>query len=189
MPARGCPGPAMGLLHMGHTQRTSSHFTRHLRAGRRECRFQPGIPRSRPALPAPLTFCGRRAGTAAPPAPPSPENPPGRRRRSAVGGETEAEGGCERVGPARNATAREIPGVSSWELSPVPKPPAGRGILGVASPACPGPAPEHRGCVPRDVPVNPSSIPIQRWPRSPRARSACGHRLSKPPEGEKEGRI
>ena len=25
-------GPAMGLLHMGHTQRTSSHFTRHLRA-------------------------------------------------------------------------------------------------------------------------------------------------------------
>lgn len=30
MPARGCAGPAMGLLHMGHTQRTSSHFTRHL---------------------------------------------------------------------------------------------------------------------------------------------------------------
>ena len=25
-------GPAMGLLHMGQTQRTSSHFTRHLRA-------------------------------------------------------------------------------------------------------------------------------------------------------------
>lgn len=24
-------GPAMGLLHMGQTQRTSSHFTRHLR--------------------------------------------------------------------------------------------------------------------------------------------------------------
>lgn len=23
-------GPAMGLLHIGHTQRTSSHFTRHL---------------------------------------------------------------------------------------------------------------------------------------------------------------
>lgn len=31
MPARGCAGPAMGLLHMGQTQRTSSHFTRHLR--------------------------------------------------------------------------------------------------------------------------------------------------------------
>lgn len=31
MPARGCTGPAMGLLHMGQTQRTSSHFTRHLR--------------------------------------------------------------------------------------------------------------------------------------------------------------
>lgn len=34
MPARGCAGPAMGLLHMGQTQRTSSHFTRHLWGGK-----------------------------------------------------------------------------------------------------------------------------------------------------------
>lgn len=30
MPWWGSVGPAIGLLHMGHTQRTSSHFTRHL---------------------------------------------------------------------------------------------------------------------------------------------------------------
>lgn len=51
MPARGCAGPAMGLLHMGQTQRTSSHFTRHLR-GRNTggC----GSPRGKSPLPAPL---------------------------------------------------------------------------------------------------------------------------------------
>lgn len=36
MPWWGSMGPAMGLLHMGQTQRTSSHFTRHLQPRNRE---------------------------------------------------------------------------------------------------------------------------------------------------------
>lgn len=80
MPARGCAGPAMGLLHMGQTQRTSSHFTRHLRGRNTGGMRIPGGAKPRPCSPRSgraaavtvLTFCGRRAGTAAPPAPPSP---------------------------------------------------------------------------------------------------------------------
>ena len=57
----------------------------------------------------------------------------------------EGEGGCKHVGPSmtpmpgpaptRNAVSGEIPllrclfpGISSWEFSPVPKPPAARGL-------------------------------------------------------------
>lgn len=44
-----------------------------------------------------------------------------------------------------------------------------------------------KGMCPRSSsPLAPNSIKTQRWHHSPRARSASGHHLLKPPEGEKE---
>lgn len=122
MPARGWPGPAMALLHMGQTQRTSSHFTRHLR-GRNTggCKSPPGKS-SLPAAPAPRPYSLSVEGVLARQ---HPQLLLHLKIFQADGAgllqeaRREGEGGCERVGPSatatrgpaptRNAVAGEIP--------------------------------------------------------------------------------